>query len=138
VIGAEPLGLTYLWCMAFLKGTKLYSIGHLTCPFCQEGAFFVAHPYNLSKVGEVHERCPVCHRKLTKEVGFYWGALFVSYALSIGFSLAVFGLAWLIKPDMGMLGFFVSVVGVTALASPYLYALSKIIWANFFFHYQGR
>lgn len=122
--------------MAWLKGTKLYSIGRLKCPFCQEGDFFVSHPYDLSKVGQVHAQCPHCGRRLSKEVGFYWGALFVSYALSIGFSLGVFGLAWLVRPDLGILGFFVVVVSATALASPYLYALSKIIWANLFFHYQ--
>jgi hypothetical protein len=124
--------------MGWLKGSKLYSIGRLKCPFCHEGDFFVSHPYDLSKVGEVNTRCPVCERKLSKEVGFYWGALFVSYALSIGFSLAIFGLAWMIKPDLGIMGFFITVVGATMLAAPYLYALSKIIWANLFFHYTGR
>jgi hypothetical protein len=118
------------------KGTKLYSIVHLKCPFCHEGDFFVSHPYDLAKVGDVHARCPRCGRRLSKEVGFYWGAMFVSYGLSIGFSLIVFGLAWFLRPEMGIMAFFFIVVGCTALASPYLYALSKIIWANLFFHYE--
>lgn len=118
------------------KGSKLYSIIQFKCPFCHEGDFFLSHPYDLTKVGEVHVRCPHCDRRLSKEVGFYWGAMFVSYALSIGFSLSVFGLAWSVRPGMGILGFFVVVVTCTALASPYLYALSKIIWANLFFHYE--
>lgn len=119
------------------KGTKLYSIAHLKCPFCHEGDFFVSHPYDLSKVGEVHARCPYCDRRLSKEVGFYWGAMFVSYALSIVSSLGFFGLAWLVLPGMSILGFLCVVVGCTALVAPYLYALSKIIWANLFFQYEG-
>ncbi len=118
------------------KGTKLYSIMRMKCPFCHEGAFFVSHPYDLAHVGEVHDRCPHCARKLSKEVGFYWGALFVSYGLSIGFSLLMYGLTWFVRPDLGMLGFFIVVVSATALAAPWLYAMSKIIWANLFFHYQ--
>ncbi len=119
------------------KGTKLYSIFHLTCPFCQEGAFFLSHPYDLKRVGELHRTCPVCHRNFEKEPGFYWGAMFVSYALSVGYSLLAFGITWWFLPDMGILGYFIVVVSATVLVAPYLYALSKIIWANMFFSYLG-
>ncbi len=122
----------------FGKGSKLYSIVHLKCPFCQEGDFFVAHPYDLKLVGELHPTCPVCHRTFEKEPGFYWGAMFVSYALSVGFSLMAFGIIWWLQPGMGLLGYFIGVVGATVLVAPYLYALSKIIWANMFFAYQGK
>lgn len=120
------------------KGTKLYSILHLKCPFCHEGEFFVGHPYDLRHAGDLHKTCPVCHRKYEKEPGFYWGGMFVSYALSIAFSLIAFGITWTLAPHLGILGFFVIVVGATVLVSPYLYALSKITWANLFFSYQGK
>lgn len=120
------------------KGTKLYSILHMKCPFCHEGAFFVSNPYDLRHAGDLHKTCPVCHRKFEKEPGFYWGGMFVSYAFSIAFSLIAFGITWAIAPGTSILGYFVVVVGATALVSPYLYALSKITWANFFFHYVGR
>jgi uncharacterized protein (DUF983 family) len=122
--------------MSALWSAKLRSILFLKCPFCLQGDLFRSHPYDLSHVGEVHERCPSCGRKLSKEPGFYWGAMFVSYGLSIGFSLLVYGITWWIHPGTGIPGFFIVVVSATALASPYLYALSKVIWANFFFHYQ--
>ena len=118
------------------KGTKLYSILHMKCPFCQEGAFFISHPYDLRHAGDLHKTCPVCHRKYEKEPGFYWGGMFVSYAFSIAFSLIAFGITWWIAPHTSIMGYFVVVVGATALVSPYLYALSKITWANFFLHYD--
>ena len=34
------------------KVTKLYSILNFKCPFCHEGQFFVAHPYNLRRAGD--------------------------------------------------------------------------------------
>jgi hypothetical protein len=119
------------------KGSKLYSIVHFKCPFCQEGDFFISHPYDLKHVGDLHKECSVCHRRYEKEPGFYWGGMFVSYALSAAFSLLAFGITWLIEPHWSILGYFIAVVSATVLASPYLYALSKIIWANFFFSYQG-
>ena len=119
------------------KGTKLYSVLHFKCPFCHEGAFFVAGPYDLRHAGDLHKACPVCLRKYEREPGFYWGAMFVSYAFSIAFSLVAFGTTWSIAPNLGLLGYFIVVVGATILVAPYLYALSKITWANFFFSYIG-
>ena len=123
--------------MSFLKGSKLYSILHLKCPFCHEGDFFLSHPYDLSQVGDLHTACPVCHRKYEKEPGFYYGAMFVSYAIGIAFSLLCFGITWWFAPHLSIWGFMGVVVGLTILAAPYLYALSKIMWANMFFSYQG-
>ena len=67
--------------MSFLKDSKLYSILHFKCPFCHEGDFFLSHPYDLKHAGDLHEACPVCHRKYEKEPGFYYGAMFISYAI---------------------------------------------------------
>ena len=127
----------YLRTMSLLRGTKLYSILHLTCPFCHEGDFFLSHPYDLKHVGDLHETCPVCHRKYEKEPGFYYGAMFVSYAIGIAFSLLCIGITWWFAPHLSIWGFMVVVVGLTILAAPYMYALSKIMWANMFFSYQG-
>jgi hypothetical protein len=41
-----------------LKGTKLYySILNFKCPYCHEGQFFVAHPYNLRRAGDLLDKC---------------------------------------------------------------------------------
>ncbi|HRH39519.1 MAG TPA: DUF983 domain-containing protein [Flavobacteriales bacterium] len=123
--------------MFSLKGTKLYSILWLKCPFCQEGDFFISHPYDLKNAGKLHATCPVCHRKYDKEHGFYWGAMFVSYGLSILFIFSIIGLAWWLFPTLDVAWWLV-IAGVgMVLGGPWLYAVSKILWANLFFHYQG-
>jgi uncharacterized protein (DUF983 family) len=118
------------------KGTKMYSIGKMVCPRCQEGDFFVAHPYNLRKAGDTHEYCPKCGLKYEKEVGFYYGAMYVSYALGV----ALFVTCWvtfnLFFPSAST-GIQITTISLVSLAAgPYFYALSKIIWANFFFGYD--
>ncbi len=122
----------------FRKGSKLYSIFTFTCPQCQEGKFFKAHPYNLKEVGNLHEHCPVCGLKYEKEVGFYYGAMYVSYALAV----AVFVTLWvsfnLFFPGLSTAVQIWIIVAVSVATGPLLYALSKIIWANLFFSYKGK
>lgn len=121
-----------------LKGTKWYSIAKMKCPVCQEADFFVSHPYDLAHAGEFHANCPVCGTKFEREPGFFYGAMYVSYAIGV----AVFSTVWVavsvLFPQWNVLAQASTVVGVLLLSSPWSYALSKIIWANFFFRYLPR
>jgi uncharacterized protein (DUF983 family) len=118
------------------KGSKLYSIFHMRCPRCHEGEFFVAHPYNLKKVGDLHPTCPKCGLKYEKEIGFYFGAMYVSY----GMGVALFVVMWLgfnlFFPYASTALQIAIISAVSLLVGPYFYALSKIIWANLFFGYD--
>jgi uncharacterized protein (DUF983 family) len=120
------------------KGSKLYSIATMTCPQCQESHMMVANPYRFSTMGEVKDKCEVCGLDLKPEPGFYYGAMYVSYALGV----AVFVTIW------ASCNWFFDNVGVWTQISlvlialiglgPYLYALSKVIWANFFFSFKAN
>ncbi len=118
------------------KDTKLYSIGAFKCPVCHEADFFLSHPYDLTKAGDFHANCPVCRTKFEREPGFFYGAMYVSYAIGVALFVSVWVALAVLTPDLSVLGQASIVVGVLLLGSPYYYALSKIIWANFFFHYD--
>lgn len=120
------------------QGTKLYSILKLKCPHCQEGDFFQAHPYNLSKAGDIHEKCPVCGEKNSKEPGFYYGAMYVSYGLGVALFVAVWVLITLFISEPSYILYTTAIVVSLVLLAPILYALSKIIWANMFFHFKEK
>lgn len=120
------------------KGTKLYSILHFTCPECQEGKFFKAHPYNLKQVGDLHEHCSVCGLKFEKEVGFYYGAMYVSYGLAVAEFVACWVAFSLFLPWVSTAWEIATILTITILTGPIKYALSKIIWANLFFSYKGK
>lgn len=118
------------------KGSKLYSVFKGKCPQCQEGDFFFSHPYDISHMGDVKESCEKCGLKYSKEPGFYYGAMYVAYALGV----ATFVTFW-----VSMNLFFKEVstgvqIAVVLLAiillGPYLFSLSKIIWANMFISYK--
>jgi uncharacterized protein (DUF983 family) len=120
------------------KGNKLYSIRTMTCPRCQEGQFFQSNPYDLKHAGDLLEHCPSCGLKYEKEPGFYYGAMYVSYALGV----ALFVTCWtsfnLFLPWVGIYWQIGIISTFSLLTAPYLYALSKIIWANFFFRYDKK
>lgn len=48
------------------------------------------HPISkLSKFQEMHEHCPVCNVKFEPEIGFYWGAMYISYAISVAVAVTL-------------------------------------------------
>ena len=119
------------------KGTKLYSILNFKCPFCHEGQFFQAHPYNLRRAGDLLERCPACQRKYSIEPGFYFGAMYVSYAITVALAVSMWVAILVLAPDMELHWQVAMIGSVILIGAPIFYALSKIIWANMFFDYQG-
>ncbi len=122
----------------FKKGSKLYSIFKMKCPQCQEGEFFVSHPYDLSKVGDIHQECSHCHLKYEKEPGFYYGAMYVSYALGVALFVTLWVSMKLFFPKTSLTWQLVIIFITFIVIAPYFYALSKIIWANLFIRYDEK
>jgi uncharacterized protein (DUF983 family) len=78
-------------CARMKKGQKLYSILRLKCPRCHQGDLFVnPNPYNPNQLSEMPDNCAHCGQKYLLEPGFFYGAMYVSYALTIAMSVAVF------------------------------------------------
>ena len=120
------------------KGTKLYSILKKKCPVCHEGDFFISRTYDIKNSGKIYEKCPNCGEVYSKEPGFYQGAMYVSYALGVAMFIAVFILTYLFYPEPSTFTYIVILLITMLLLAPYLYELSKIIWANLFMSYKKQ
>lgn len=122
--------------MTFLKGTKIYSILTGTCPVCQEESMYIeSNPYKLHKVYKMHERCSNCGTKYKIEPSFFYGAMYVSYAVGIAFAVAAFIISFLLF-GASLLGSFLSIVGTLIVFMPVIMRLSRNIWINIFFKYN--
>ena len=123
----------------FGKGSRLYSIFKKKCPRCQEGEFFISrNPYDLKNAGNIHKNCSNCNLKYEREPGFYQGAMYVSYALGVALFVTLWVSFNLFFPSLST-GIQVTIVAVSSiLLTPYMYSMSKIIWANLFIHYEGK
>ena len=108
----------------------------MKCPRCHNGDFFVSHSYDLGKVGDIHEHCSSCGLKYEKEPGFYYGAMYVAYALGVALFVTLWTVFNLFFEDLAA-GFQITIIVLAViLLGPAMYALSKIIWANMFISYD--
>lgn len=124
------------------KGQKLYSIINQKCPRCHEGnlwqqRFWAAVPDLLKGKYNMYERCSNCNLVYEQEPGFWWGAMYIAYALSSGALLIT---AFICKLYFGLdLTSTMMVVLVVALIG-FLYnaRVARAIYINFFVHYDKR
>ncbi|MAM20062.1 MAG: DUF983 domain-containing protein [Bacteroidota bacterium] len=123
--------------MKALKGTKLYSILTGTCPVCHEESMYLeSNPYKLSRVLEMHERCSHCGTKYKIEPSFFYGAMYVSYAVGVAFAVAAFIISYFFFGSSPLTAFF-AITGTLIVFMPIIMRLSRNIWINFFFSYKG-
>lgn len=114
------------------KVSLFRSIVDMRCPYCREGEFFISHPYDLKRAGDTHDACPKCHGRFSIEPGFYYGAMYVSYGLTVAVGVVVWVAIQLLFPQLSLMGTVLSIIGVLVVGAPWFYAMSKVIWANMF------
>ena len=130
------------------RRSVLLSILGNRCPACREGRQFrVRNPYRPKTINDMHPACPVCGADFTREPGFYFGAAYVSYALTVALWVAV----WVALLTFGALGwitftgffdqpevFLISGVVTLLLLLPLVQRLSRSIWIHFFLRFGDR
>ena len=118
------------------KGSKLYSILTGSCPKChQESMYSDANPYHLGSLFKMHERCSHCSTKYKMEPSFFYGAMYVSYAVGIAFAVAAFVIAFLFI-GTSLVNTFIAIVATLVVFMPVIIRLSRNIWINFFVSYD--
>lgn len=120
----------------FGKSSRLYSIFAMKCPRCHEGDVFeTRNPYK--KMTAVKETCSHCGLRYEKEMGFFFGAMYVSYMLNIALFVTTI-VAYFVLLDQYISGTLLMIIYVllTAILMPVYYRLSRTIWLNFFNSYD--
>tara|TARA_R110002051_G_scaffold181460_1_gene250973 strand:+ start:52636 stop:53019 length:384 start_codon:yes stop_codon:yes gene_type:complete len=118
------------------KGNKLYSILTGTCPKCQEESMYLnKNPYYLGQIYKMQERCSHCNVKYKIEPSFFYGAMYVSYGLGVGISVAAFIISFVFI-GLSLVLSFAAIIGVLILLMPMIMRLSRNIWINFFISYD--
>lgn len=125
------------------KRNPLYLWSVLTnrCPRCREGKIYVTeNAYDLKNSMKMHEQCPVCGQPTEIEVGFYYGTSYVSYALTVAYSVAIF-VAWWVLLGFSLYDnriiYYLIFNGVTLLLLlPVFMRLSRSLWLSWFVKYD--
>lgn len=114
----------------------ILTILRLKCPRCHEGNLFEGSAYNPKTIINMPAHCPKCNQAFFLEPGFYFGAMFVSYMLSVGIGLVVFTLLWSTSGFDKKVYFMRSAVETTfvlVLLFPIVLRLSRAIWLTIFY-----
>lgn len=114
----------------------LYSIVYSKCSRCNVGDLYEDNnPYHLSKLSKMKKECDCCGQKFEPETGFYYGAMYVSYALSI---IAMFIPAAILYFgfDAGFPVLLATILSIYVGLFPILFRWSRNIWLNMFVHFD--
>lgn len=113
--------------------TKFQAFVRSKCPRCRQGDIFSGNAYAF-RLQKTNENCPVCNLKFEREPGFFYVAMFVSYAMSVAEIIStavaayVLGLALVYEN----LWYFVGLIFLGVLiASPVNYRYSRVILLHF-------
>ncbi len=118
-----------------LEGTKIHSIIHNKCPKCHQGDFFInKNPYSKDFI-KMHDKCTHCNENFIKEIGFYYGAMYVSYGLNIALGIGLF-LLMVVVFNTGLLTYLFTFLGIVVILFPVVMRTSRLLYINMFVSYD--
>ena len=120
------------------KGSKLYSILFNKCPKCHIGNFWTSNnPFKnmFFSNNNTCKTCKNCSLFYELETGFWYGSMYVSYAISVGVMLLFWTLTNFFYPLIDVINEILIIVIAILLVSPLNYHISRLIWINFFIRY---
>jgi len=112
------------------KTTKWSAILHGKCPQCRRGDVFSGTAYAL-KLQHTNQNCSHCRQRFEIEPGYFYAAMYVSYAMNMLEMLAI-GIATFHvlggKMDYDNVWVYIFVIlGGSILLSPFNYRYSRVI-----------
>jgi hypothetical protein len=97
---------------------------------------FPTHTYS-GQFMKMNDSCSCCGQSFAPEPAYYFGAMFVSYALNAGYFISVWVALLIIMEEIPvglMIGVLIAVVlGLV----PITFRLSRVLWIYIFVRYQG-
>ncbi|OON69663.1 DUF983 domain-containing protein [Hymenobacter sp. CRA2] len=112
----------------------------LRCPHCHEGPLFTHSAWNITKFSDMPGQCPVCGQTYEPEPGFYYGAMYISFAFAVAIFAVTGVLLYYLAGDPDLWVYVMSVAVVTLLTTPLVFRYSRAIMLYLFggVHYDPR
>lgn len=107
--------------------SKLSAAIHAKCPRCRQGDLFANSMYGF-KSQKMNDNCSHCGLRFEREPGYFYVAMFVSYALTTAQMIAIGVLTWFItgednSPWIYLITIFTGII----LLSPFNFRYSRVI-----------
>jgi uncharacterized protein (DUF983 family) len=110
----------------------LKAIWHCKCPRCHQGNMFTHSAFNIRHFDDMPEHCPNCNFRYEVELGFYWGAMYISYGLSV-LLLVFFGvLLYYLGDDPPLWVYIIGVSSVLFIFTTLLFRYARVLMLYWF------
>jgi uncharacterized protein (DUF983 family) len=87
------------------------------CPRCRKGNLYQTSVFS-TQFGKMHTDCDHCGLHFEREPGFFWGAMYFSYAYNVAIFLACFLLLRFAFGDPSIWVYLVTIFSASAILSP--------------------
>ena len=116
---------------------KLFSIFNHKCPRCLEGDIYVTKSsYDFKNISNMKHECEKCGLDFEREPGYYYGAMYVSYALTVAMAVALFVAYIVLFPTFNSVTYIVALTVMLLVLAPWTFRTSRVIWLNFFIKFK--
>lgn len=102
------------------------------CPKCRKGNMFKNHVLNPFSLRDMKKKCDVCQLEFEREPGFFTGAMYVSYAISVGLFLVVGFSVFYILNDPPTWVYMTVITSIVFLIFPFNFKYSRILFLHLF------
>jgi len=98
------------------------------CPKCRKGKVFPVSIFSFRKLSAINHNCPHCGVVLEPEPDFYYGAMYVSYALSVALVVNVMIILNYVFGDPDVWVYIAAVAGANLVLLPVMLRYSKVLY----------
>jgi uncharacterized protein (DUF983 family) len=118
--------------------SKLYSVLNNRCPRCHKGHFFKTdHAYDLKNFDKMNADCNHCGESFIQEPGFYFGAMYMSYACYVVLTAIFFG-GYALWPTLNMYYVLGTLFTLMFILWPLFFRWGRLGWINVFVSFDAK
>lgn len=121
------------------KTSKLSAMLHAKCPRCRRGDMFSGRVYSFSS-NRININCPHCNLHFEIEPGYFYAAMYVSYALNVALSVSLAVATYVLSGNLTSPWLYTGIIiGGCFLLAPVIFRASRVMllyWLSPKIHYQ--
>ncbi len=115
--------------MSSEKTSKFYALVHGKCPHCRRGDIFTGNMYGF-KAQHTREICSHCAQRFEIEPGYFYAAMYVSYAMNVAEMVTVSMITYFVfgpLQDDTFWTYMITIFSGCFILYPFNYRYSRII-----------
>ncbi len=109
------------------------------CPRCNKSDLFCTkNPYNFKKLFLMPDHCDSCGLKFNREPGFFYGAMYVGYGLSVAYLTSFYVAMVVLFGDFEITTYFIFGIGSLLVLTPVIFRFSRSVWLALFVKFDNQ